>query len=264
MSNPLSKSVIIALLGSSGFIGTHVAKSCASAGIPLFPIDRWDGDSQRFDRQLYELRGSNPDSEIVLIQAAWYSTSNPDYRTSLENMDWVEISKAILAVCEKHKIVFAGLGTCLEKKEIQNDIYSSSKLEVIEYLSRNRLETDWIWFQLYYVYSLDYLKPAVVKKASEAVRSGSLLRLQTPNDSHDFIEVRDAANAIVHAIVMRRRGRIEVGTGRTIEVAKFLTTLFPAVRISKEEFTKERISYQSAASVGELVETGWQIKHSIS
>jgi nucleoside-diphosphate-sugar epimerase len=122
---------------------------------------------------------------------------------------------------------------------------------------------DWIWFQIHYVYSTEYLKPAVISKALDALTNGKILSLRTPSDVHDFIEVRDAADAIVHSLINGHRGTIEIGTGITIKVSKLLKLLFPNLKISEEDSTENRISYQGAASVERLVKSGWNPKFSI-
>ncbi len=256
--------LVVAVLGSDGFIGRHVTESCINKGIPVFNLQKWNGNRESFNHQLYELKLANPDSQIIFVNAAWYSTSNLDYRTSPENSQWVETTKIILEICKKNKIIFAGLGTCLEKLQIDNDIYTLSKSEIQNQLSREFLSDEWIWFQIHYVYSMQYLKPAVVKKAADASASGNKLKLGTPHDSHDFIEVRDAADAIVHSIITGQRGQIDIGTGNTIEVSKLLNLLFPNIEIFNEELTEKRISYQGAAKIERLMESGWKPKFSIS
>lgn len=255
--------LVVAILGSDGFIGSHVRNSCINAGVSVINLEKWSGNREEFNLQLGKLRSANSESEIVLIQAAWYSTSNEDYRTSIENKNWVEITKDILDLCKNHKITFAGLGTCLEKLDITEDLYSASKSEIHKSLSSEFLKDEWIWFQIHYVYSKLHLKPAVIKRAAEAVASEEKLMLGTPHDVHDFIEVRDAADAIVHSIITGQRGTVDIGTGTTREVSKLIKTLFPSIEISKQEIVEKRVSYHGAASVEELVMTGWKTKNSI-
>ena len=254
--------LVIAVLGSDGFIGSHVSQSCVKSGMPVFGLQKWDGNRENFIDQIHELKQANPDSQIVLVQAAWYSTSNVDYRTSKENLKWIETTKSILRVCIENQVTFVGLGTCLEKLQTEDDLYASSKSKIQNYLSKEFLSEDWIWFQLHYVYSLEYLKPAVLKKAAEAVEAGIPLKLATPNDKHDFIEVRDVAEAIVHSIITGQRGKLEIGIGSTVEVSILLKSLFPKLEITEEVSTEKRISYQGAASVERLVKSGWSPKFS--
>ena len=150
-------SLIVAILGAKGFLGSHIAQSCTDVGIPLVELERWSDNRDLFDNQIRDLRLTNPDSQIVLIQAAWYSTDNIDYRTSPENNKWVEITKAILESCNKWNLIFAGLGTCLENLQAQNDVYSSTKSKIQSDLTHVFPDEDWLWFQLHYVYSLDRL-----------------------------------------------------------------------------------------------------------
>ena len=83
--------LVIAVLGSDGFIGSHVSQSCVKSGMPVSGLQKWNGDRENFIDQIHELKQANPDSQIVLVQAAWYSTSNVDYRTSKENLKWTPI-----------------------------------------------------------------------------------------------------------------------------------------------------------------------------
>ena len=247
----------VALLGSEGFIGRHIAQSCTKNGISVFDLQRWTGKAEDFDDQIRDLRSAKPNSRIVLIQAAWYSTDNPDYRTSNLNKEWVATTKAIVEICQKHNIVFAGLGTCLEKLRSDGDLYSSSKFEILSYLESDSLTKEWIWFQLHYVYSSQDLKPAVLRKADEANRAAQPIALGTPHDRHDFIDVRDVADAIVHAVRQELKGTIEIGTGNALEVSQFLNLLFPNLKIKQSTMSEARPSYQGAADVRALANSGW-------
>ncbi len=254
--------LVIALIGSNGFIGSHVAQSCSEAGIPCFEIPRWEGDEKKLDSLIQELRNSNSGKRIILVQTAWYSTSNTDYRSSPENYEWVKITQAIVEICKKHHIVFAGLGTCLEKLIIDKDVYTTCKSEIRSYLDSQSPVNEWVWFQLHYVYSAEHGKPAVLKKAAEAIESKVSLTLGTPDDKHDFIEVRDAASALVHSLVANFRGVVEIGTGKTVEVSSFLASLFPNLEIIKGSSKEKRISYQGMADTNDLVSSGWAPKFS--
>lgn len=247
----------VALLGSEGFIGRHIAQSCIKNGISVLDLQRWTGKAEDFDDQIRDLRSAKPNSRIVLIQAAWYSTDNLDYRTSNLNKEWVATTKAIVEICQKHNIVFAGLGTCLEKLQSDGDLYSSSKFEILSYLESDSLTKEWIWFQLHYVYSSQDLKPAVLRKADEANEAAQPIALGTPHDRHDFIDVRDAADAIVHAVRQELKGTIEIGTGNALEVSQFLNLLFPNLKIKQSTMSEARPSYQGAADVRALANSGW-------
>jgi nucleoside-diphosphate-sugar epimerase len=254
--------LVIALLGSKGFIGRYVAKSCLEAGIPFVELPRWNGNQNEFDSHIQQLRKSNLGKRIVLVQTAWYSTNNSDYRTSPENYEWLKITKAIVEICRNYQVVFAGLGTCLEKLVMDEDVYTACKSQIRSYLDLQFPINEWVWFQLHYVYSVGHLKPAVLRKAAEAIESGDSLTLGTPNDNHDFIEVRDAAHAITHSLVANLRGVVEIGTGKTLEVSSFLTSLFPNLEIIKGRPIEKRISFQGIADNEKLVNSGWTPKFS--
>jgi len=252
----------IALLGSGGFIGSHVAQFCLESGIPIIELPRWEGNRKKFDEKIRELKLMHPEKRIVFLQAAWYSTNNSDYRSSSENHEWVKTTKLILEICEDHEIIFAGLGTCLEKETIGHDKYTLSKSEIHGYLRGKSSKKKWIWFQLHYVYSEQHLKPAVLRKAAEASDAGEILILGTPNDRHDFIEVRDAAAAIVHSLLAGLNGVVEIGIGSTVEVSSLLRSLFPKLEIIKAKSEGKQISYQGAAATESLVDSSWAPKFS--
>lgn len=252
----------IAILGSDGFIGSHVVQFCQELGVPVVELPRWDGNPGKFDQQINKLKSLNPEIPIYLLQTAWYSTSNSDYRTSSKNNDWVEISTEMVKICKQHQIIFAGLGTCLEKQSINHDLYTSSKLQIQKFLQSQNLIKEWIWFQPHYVYSKDYFKPFVLRKAAEALAAGVPLTLGTPGDRHDFIEVRDVADALVHSLSSGLRGVIEIGTGKTIEVSHLLRELFPTLELDEGSQSAKQISYQGAAVVDKLMNSGWKPRFS--
>lgn len=254
---------IIAILGSEGFIGSHVVQICQVFEIPFIELRRLDGNQEHFDKQIQELRLANSEKQIYLLQTAWYSTSNTDYRTSLQNYEWVKNTKAILEICKKYNVVFAGLGTCLEKLSTDLDLYTSCKSEIQSYLQSQSANTEWIWFQLHYVFSVTEQKPAVLKKAKEASDLEVSISLATPNDKHDFIEVRDVASALVHSLSNGLRGIIEIGTGKTVGVSNLLKSIYPSLKIAEGVTLEKQISYQGAADTHQLVNSGWEPKFSI-
>ena len=251
-------------MGENGFIGRHISESCNHSGIFVIPLERWDGNPKNLERQLHYIKTANPECPIILVQAAWYSTSNRDYRIAPQNNIWVKTTLTIIEICKKNKIIFVGLGSCLEKLNTADDIYSRSKIKILNYLTQESSFVDWIWFQIHYVYSRDLLKPEVVRKAAAAKKSGEKLELMTPNSTHDFIEVRDAANAIVHSISHEHRGKIEIGTGKLLSVSYLLHSLFPEVEILEQNSTVARISYEQPASIEILVDSGWIPKYSLT
>jgi nucleoside-diphosphate-sugar epimerase len=254
---------IIAILGSEGFIGSHVVQFCRVSGVPVIELPRWNGNQEHFEKQIQKLKLENSEKQIYLLQTAWYSTSNTDYRFSPQNYEWVKNTKAILEICKRYGIIFAGLGTCLEKQSIDQDLYTSCKSEIRSYLHSQSSNIEWIWFQLHYVYSVKEQKPAVLRKAKEASDSEVSISLATPNDKHDFIEVRDVADALVHSLSNGLRGIIEIGTGKTVGVSYLLESLFPRLEIAEGIPSEKRISYQGAADTYQLVNTGWEPKFSV-
>jgi NAD dependent epimerase/dehydratase family enzyme len=71
---------IIAILGSEGFIGSHVVQFCRVSGVPVIELPRWNGNQEHFEKQIQKLKLENSEKQIYLLQTAWYSTSNTDYR----------------------------------------------------------------------------------------------------------------------------------------------------------------------------------------
>lgn len=256
--------IAIALLGADGFIGSYIVQSCLKSEIPIVKLPRWSGNENDYENVIQKFKLANSDRQIYLVQTAWHSTSNLDYRNSQRNYEWVNNSKTILEICRRLGIIFAGLGSCLEKLSTNHDLYSSCKSEIRSYLQSQTSQIEWIWFQLHYVYSIKEMKPAVLRKAKEAVELGVCFSLETPNDRHDFIEVRDVADALVHSMSAGLRGVIEVGTGRTLEVSYLIKSLFPNLEIVGGMPLEKRASYQGVAETDLLVNSGWAPKFSIS
>jgi hypothetical protein len=121
----------IALLGSGGFIGSHVAQFCLESGIPIIELPRWEGNRKKFDEKIRELKLMHPQKRIVFLQAAWYSTNNSDYRSSSENHEWVKTTKLILeiwtdgtmkaseALIESAKILLSYFGQIVTPKKVK-------------------------------------------------------------------------------------------------------------------------------------------------
>jgi len=237
----------VLVTGASGFIGRHSLQFLRERGFevhatacrrqPDFHEIRWHHsdltDPTQLRATIAEVRPSH------LLHFAWYAVPK-DYRTSSENLLWVQSTIDLVKVFNEHggkRAVLAG--TCFEYDSRYgfcselltplkpNTFYGLCKAGTGEIL-RSYAETCGIslaWGRIFFLYGPyeehGRLVPTVVK---------ALLTREQVNTSHgqqlrDFMHVADVANGFAALLDCDVKGPVNIGTGIPTPVASIVNIL---------------------------------------
>lgn len=164
-----------------------------------------------------------------LVHTAW-PVSNPQYRSSNENLQMLDISKDLI---DKFVGLFGGevigIGSILEVG-ISQDVhdyspanpsckYSESKAELAEWILAQRIPGKWLRVG----YQFSKFDPR--HKLIPALLNSQLSSLQSPDDRLDFIHVSDVARAIKIILDAKTPDCFLVSTGRSISSQEIAVAL---------------------------------------
>lgn len=240
----------ILLTGTTGFIGSHVARQLLDAGhevdgvlVAGDPTGRIDDILDRIHRIDIDLRDTTAMQAAVArirpdcaIHLAWYAVPGK-YWTSPENLDCVAMSLALaraLSDAGCRKLVAAG--TCAEydwaygtMSESETPLKPPSLYGVAKDATRRLLEAfcaqagmGFAWARFFFLYGPfeppERLMPAVIGsllQGREALCSEGMQR-------RDFLHVADVASAVVRLTRDDAQGIYNIGSGAAPPVKDFI------------------------------------------
>jgi len=271
----------ILVSGATGFIGRAFCQEAVRRGHQILALTR-DPTAQ-----------IAPDVEIAvgsLAETPWDQVGRfaPDaalhlawvtgpgrYLRSPENEQWLELSKAWCSRLIKLGVPhFAGAGTCIEyaasKEPLNEDTsplaslfpYSAAKVALYEWL-RELIVIDWSWFRVFYPYGSGEHPNRYTSMMVRDLRAGKTLALNTPDSIRDYIEIRDVAAALCHALESRLLGAVNVGTGSGITIESLALRLAGLLRADKNLIGRNPNAASDptpviVADAGRLRRSGWK------
>tara|TARA_Y100001970_G_C14231857_1_gene859138 strand:+ start:605 stop:1486 length:882 start_codon:yes stop_codon:yes gene_type:complete len=235
----------ILLTGSSGFIGSKLAKNLLDNQFNLLTISKKKNikvstnhlfvDLNNFARSKKKIKNFNPD---IVIHLAWQSL--PDYSFNIQMIN-LEISTLFFEFITNEtkckKIIVAGScweygkykGACIESKDnFTNSYFSWAKKSLYEYLNfickKNLI--DLIWLRIFFVYGPNQRSSSLVPNIANLLLSKKDIYLNNPYNRHDFIYIDDVVDAFTNIIDLKlKSGIYNIGTGKTYSVLKIAKIL---------------------------------------
>ncbi len=228
--------------GATGFIGNHVVERLLLGGHDiLVATTRPDGVPSGWPVQTVLFRddcGGLDESAIrrfgpdVLLHLAWAGIPNLDVTWSLTN---AAISSRVVATalaCGVKRIV--GVGSCREyragggkKRESDApaehaDVFAQSKAStyhLVRAASEHR-DAEWRWARPFFVYGPGQRPDSLIPAAIGRAALGSELKVASPHQAVDFVNVIDVAEAL-YLLTTRPgpSGAFNIGSGRAHNVA---------------------------------------------
>lgn len=246
----------IFLTGSNGFIGTAVQRQLSKDEFEVIKLPRVILDNPK---SFAELIGSQqgPGKDGVLVHCAWNPVSVPGYRNDPGNTFSVVQSTNLAKNAQKLNLSLLALGTHLESKQSETDVYVESKRMAIANIAEILTPDSFCWLQLHYVFSPDEGRPQVIKAALDARNRDIPFSIDNPNRFHDFIEVRDVAKAISMIIREKMTGIRELGSGETRSVQQLVGKSFPTLEIETPSQMSPKLA-DKFADVKYLRDIGWE------
>jgi len=235
----------ILITGSTGFIGKEFIKLMRKmSNNDIYEVRRISGDTTK------EFVGDLSDFDLIkkisnakfdeIYHFAWQGLPLRNKEESDKNLI---ISKHFIsALLEKSGgAQFNMLGSCLEYGDLigsvsdetqpeGNDPFSSAKIELNDFMRNTGCQ--FRWFRPFYVYGLEQRKTSLIPHLIESFSSGNPVELKNYSNSHDFINVRDIAKAILLASKSDYFGPINIGTGVLTSVGEIVETFSENFQIS--------------------------------
>ncbi|MFN7563502.1 MAG: NAD-dependent epimerase/dehydratase family protein [Prosthecobacter sp.] len=228
----------IFVTGATGFIGRAFCQQAVARGHQLLALVR---NPAALDIPGVEIAAGNlletPWDKVVrfapdaALHLAW--TAEPGvYLNSPENEVWLEQSKAWFQRLFDLGVPYvAGTGTCIEyapsEKPLIEEVsplspqfpYSKAKVELFEWLRACSPKTS-AWFRIFFPYGAGEHPKRLTSLAVKRLREGLPLLLNAPDSIRDYIEVGDAASAMLRVVEGKLTGPYNVGTGGGITLAE--------------------------------------------
>ena len=235
----------IILLGSNGFLGSHLYSSLLSQGYLVIRAER---DLAFFER--YHSGSKLDKRKTIVISMAWSSNSRNDYLNNPENLIWTKKHIEIAKYCLRNDYVFVVPGSCLEYGQNQSVEYVRSKIQLRRYLEENMPIDKYLWLRYFYVFSLAHRRPGLIRDALEAKRDSKRFIISNLKGRHDYIEVRDAVAQTIELIKGLYSGVWDIGVGRTrsnLDILSRIGDLEIVESCDLENSNKPRIGWEGSA-----------------
>jgi nucleoside-diphosphate-sugar epimerase len=224
----------IAILGTSGFLGSPIAEAFELAGWEVVSFSRTESASstrQGFLADLFEedsldraLFLSQPN---VVLSTAW-DTEHGKFWTNESNIDYRNATLRFAELSFQAGVeTFIGLGTMSEYGTspgycnavvtplISNDIYSKSKIETGLELEKigERLGGKTHWARVFQAFGPNEKSERFVPGLITKLQNETNFSIRTPNFEMDWIHTADVASAIFFMLENSMNHFVDIGTG---------------------------------------------------
>jgi len=231
--------------GSNGRIGSRIANLLRMQGHEIEPITR---DHLQLKSELNFMQNKKQDN--FLLHFAW-PVSKSDYRNSLDNQEFLEVSKNFLA---KYAESFATVlipGSIFEMPKHKSELhdytsaeprcrYSESKTMLHNWIMRNGI--NYSWPIIPYVVSAKDVEFKLIPTILRALNTPELaVPLKSPKMERNFIHVRECASIIVACVNKDLVGRYLIGSETDIASADLVEEFKLRWKLVETEFEEEEI-----------------------
>jgi nucleoside-diphosphate-sugar epimerase len=240
----------VLILGAGGFIGSHLVEALSHQQDSSIEVIKVKVNLQDYKSTISEVLGYKPD---LVVQLAWTASSTFNYRDNPLNNVWAKFTVELARACQETNSQFMGIGSGVELEDHPQDAYSASKRETFLQLENLIFQEKMIWVRLGYVFDQASESPGLIKEICTARRENRTPLIRSLNAKHDFVHVKDVAQALIIIIRNRENGLFEIGCGKTHsvrQVAEALGFSFTAV----EEKTD---SNHSSINITRLTQIGY-------
>ena len=225
----------VLLTGSTGFIGSHVARELLRRGHDVHASVRAGSGRRRLAGIESQMRfhegpmDATPVDADVVIYMAWYAVPGK-YLTAPENRDCLEESRRLLSKV-KGRAVFAG--TCFEH-DLQLGVLSEDSptkpatlyAECKDALRREvAARPDSTWVRFFYQYGPWEDERRLMPAVMTGQLKGQPSKVSTGEQRYDYLHVEDVASAVCSVAESRLQGCVNVGSGTAPSVREIVTKI---------------------------------------
>lgn len=236
----------VLVTGGRGFIGRHVVERLVGRGHEVYVTSRSRSAASQPNWHHADLLSAGAAEAVIaeslpeiLVHLAWY-TNPPDYRSSLENLEWSEASIRLVRLFGAYGgRRFVGAGTCAEYDPrhgycseattpvAPDTLYGACKSAVQQVAAHaaSRLGVETAWARVFFPYGPGEPRDKLVSYVATQLLEGRPAEITTGSQLRDYIHVDDIASAFVALVESSKTGVFNVGTGIPISVAHIAQTI---------------------------------------
>ncbi len=236
----------VLVTGASGFIGRHAVSALLRAGADVHAVAR---ESAPLDCPWYCLDLLEPENARSVVRQvrpdavlhlAW-CVEHGRFWTDPANADWVGatlvLARAAIEAGVQH---FTGVGTCYEYDwpssgdchERDTPVVGHTLYDIAKTSCRGVLDAlfaahglDFAWARLFFLYGPDEDARRLVASVAKALTLGQAARCSQGLVVRDFMDVRDAGEALAAMTLSRITGAVNVASGQGARIADVATRL---------------------------------------
>lgn len=241
--------------GSSGFIGKNFLSVHNSKDLTILARKkpRINVSCNLFFADLFENETFNKIKKMKieeLVHFAWFGLPDTSKESNIKNQ---RITKRLIdSVLEGNpdcKLYL--MGSCLEYGDLIGKVketsqplnlghFGETKLNVLDYVQK--ATQNFVWFRIFYAYGPNQHKNALINYCYENLKKGQVPILLKPNDSHDFIYIKDVAKIISRSLIDKNvKGIINVGSGILTSNSEVLSSM--AIRLGLDSKINKEMKY---------------------
>ena len=232
----------VLITGASGFVGRSVLAALLKSGIDVVSVGRHRppivGD-YRFecrvrdsDQSLSTLFSDRIDAVVSL---AW-TVEHGRFWTAPDNLDWCAATLGSAKAAADHGVRrFVGVGTCYEYAwpeaapcdEATTPLAPTTLYGITKDATRRVLDSylgaagiEFAWCRLFFLYGPGEGPDRLVPSLARALSRGEPARCSSGRVMRDFMDVRDAGDAIARVACSELKGAINIGSGVGCSIAR--------------------------------------------
>ena len=231
---------LILLTGATGFVGRQVLRALAEQNCRVRVVIR-DGKQDKIEHSsAIETIVTSPDifaesaewwagicrGVDIAIHVAWYAEPG-QYLHSPKNRDCLDGTLRFAQGAIQAKVRrFVGVGTCfeydlsagflpVETKLLPSTPYAAAKAEVFKSLSQSlpKAGIEFAWCRLFYLFGEGEDERRLVPYLRGKLKAGEPAELTSGEQIRDYMDVRDAARAIVEVALGTAQGPVNICSG---------------------------------------------------
>jgi nucleoside-diphosphate-sugar epimerase len=241
------------ITGASGLIGSWTLHHWHVPGLEPTTVRSRDVDLLEHGSAAHLIASARP---AVVVHLAWAASGSPDYRTSKDNVRWLDATQELVEACADNDARLWLTGTAVDDDHEAADAYTQAKVALRDRLSRE-IDAEAVgWLRPFYVFDESRARPALVENALRAASEERIADLRSPDSRHDFVHASDVGRAVVTAVSHGLMGVVPIGSGHARRVADLVDAL--GVRWTSSGSPSAHSHEDLAADTSRLQAAGWK------